>query len=270
MIIQVYNEITIEIILSGIAICISIYSLYLSKKNITQQNIHHWENLKFKKEKDYYEKKKYYDDEYYNELIKSKSIIQNIPILEDKIGLLFHFYSKNESDYLNSIYENIENSIIQSLGDEIEWQTTDRLMGKISWVAITTAGTSSGHIYEDNIKDNLDKLKNSLNRLKYKELERDFLIIHNEFSKYFTEIEVDTNKSIERINNITKKAENEPSSIYSNLERLSRLLELMSRSKLNKSINQYEDIDILVEDIVEAGIRLKIIDELKNSINKFG
>ncbi|MFA7092453.1 MAG: hypothetical protein WC149_11450 [Arcobacteraceae bacterium] len=185
------------------------------------------------------------------------------PALNDKIGLLFHKYSKNQKDYLNIVYEKIEQSVLNSLGSQIYWQNTKNLESKIRSIAMV-----SNQIFDKNVKDNLDILKKLIDGSEYKELEKDFIKTYNEFSKYYIQIEDEIKISINKIENYLLKAKNEQFKFDDALKQqysgLLNLLNFISQCKNKISINEYRTINSLVEDIVIAGIKLKIIEELSN------
>lgn len=246
-----------------VVIIIPVVGLYFAYKQYKASNLHHNENMKKQNE----ENLKPYQELYYEEFLKVKKLLQNIPILNDKIAILFHQHSKNEKDYLNRIYVDIERSILKTLGDEIWWQNTENLDFKIS--SVTSIEKNSNHMF-NHTKENIMILKNLLDRNLHDNLEISFIKIYDEFSLYFKSVEKDLNIAFERFSNILHKAKKEEvnftDKLYKEYQQIINLLEFMISLIREISVNEYGKIETLTEDIIIVGIKLKIISELKEKI----
>jgi hypothetical protein len=254
------QDINLEIFLTFIAI-------FIGYKQYKVSIFHHKEKLDLDIKNKNKAKLKLYRELYYEEFLKVKKLLQNIQTLDDKIALLFHKYGKNKKDYLNHIYLDIQRSILNTLGDEIWWQNVGNLDEQI--YSVKSIGKFRNHMFND-IKENIIKLKNSLDENLYDELEVSFIKIYDEFSLYFKSIEKYLDIALEQLNNILHKAKKEEVDFTDKLDKECRqiinLLEFMISSTREISANKFGTRETLTEDIVIVGIKLKIISELKEKI----
>lgn len=261
------QDISLETLLSVLALVISVVSLYLSYKKYKLGDIHHKEILQFEITKHNDEKLKPYQDLYYNEFLKIKEILQNIPVLNDRIALLFHQYSKDKKEYLNHTYLDIESFILKTLGDEIWWQNIENLNSKIS--SVTSLGIGGYHMFS-NIESDVLKLENLLDKTLYTKLELDYIDVFTEFGSYFKSVEEDLKIALEKYSNILHKAQKEEINFNYKLHReyqqIVNLLKFMLSLIGEINVNLYGTIKTLTQAIIIMGVKLRIIAELKEKV----
>lgn len=270
-------------IFAGIAIVVSLISLFISIKNYRFSRRQHAEKQDLDFRKILAAEHKPYLELYHKELLKIKAISNDLSSLlnttNSNIGTLFQKYSVKSLvnyDNLGCTYDQTHELIKQAFQRELSWQTPENIYSRLTFFKNVDFkdydGLNPDFFNFQSIKKNIVMLEDLIPNENKSKLYNDFLLEIDSLATFFDSNDESIKESIEILENELMKNSFEEFplkysyKLYRLYKQLLNLLKFISQSRI-QLIFKYERTPYLkTNTIVFIGANIAIINALLNAV----
>ncbi len=284
-------ETDFKTIFAGIAVILSVISLFIARKSFEYSKESHQENKRINYDNFITSESKYYIELYSNEHIKFKQFNNDLSTVmgsaNRSIGELFELYEnkykkeQNISQALRHIYVDTHELISKVYEKDLSWQTPEYIYNQMNYfrnihIDLDLKRINEYILNDERIKNNLNILSKSINKEDGQKIYDDFLLKIKPVNLLINDKLEDIKKSIQNLEEGLDKNKAENFDLQENykLYRLYRLykqllnhLKMIERSWI-KSLLKYDKTPFLpIIRIVYIGANMTMINELIFRVN---